>query len=168
MTPSEVGPHDSSDALEYRQDGSPVVPASLPGTNLPTLKSIGIIDIEAQVLRDGLPLTRPTRWASGLASFKPGTDASWKLFPGAASQGEPVNVALYHGGFVAPHWINVHALIQVDGVNWPNSKPGQVFVDDEVMWPYGGWSCVINFPIMSDRGSLHGVHSLLLRTIVEG
>lgn len=126
-----------------------------------------IIDLEAQLLRDGLPLTRPSRWSNGLDSFDVGRTATWKLFPGSVNMGEAVQIAVYNHGFIMPHWINVSALPSINGVAWPSPRPGQLFVDDLTMWPYGGWSCVTHYPIVSHIESFRGAHTLLLRTIIE-
>lgn len=125
------------------------------------------------MLRDGAPLTRPTRWSAGLKSFVDSEDpvgepmiATWKLFPGAANQGESVNVTLVHLG-ESDNWIYVRALIIVDQLTWPHSRPGHIYVDRDQHWPSGQPSCVINFPTLAVNPRLSGVHSLLLRTIVE-
>lgn len=144
-------------------DGIPDVDGSITGTLSPTLSFTGITDIEAQVLRDGLPFTRPTRWAAGLDTFEPGKLARWKLFPGSNNLGESVGVAVVNLGYSAPQWCTVEAVLMIDQIPFP-SRPGHLFMD-EPMWTYGGWSCIINFPIMSDRVSLRGQHTLLLRSV---
>lgn len=125
-----------------------------------------IVDLEAQLLRDAQPLTRPTRWSHGGESFEPGKLTSWKLFPGAANNGEQVTVAVAHMGMVAPRWIAVQATISIDGITWPSPLPGQVYANHPPGWMYGSWSCVINYPIVSTLDTFKGVHTLLLRTIV--
>jgi hypothetical protein len=92
--------------------------------------------------------------------------ATWKLHPGAANQGEQLLVTVVHMG-ETDGWIHVRAMINVDSINWPTSRPGAVWADDDNVWPSGQPSCVINFPHLADEGPLAGVMSLLLRTIVE-
>lgn len=125
-----------------------------------------VVDLEVQVLRDGLPLTRPTRWSGGLKSFVPGEVATFKAFPGSFNSGEVVNVTVYHAGMMTPDWLLVQALIAIDGVPWPSPMPAQVFLNPgDAGVSYDGWSAVINFPIMSHLPGLRGVHSLLIRTV---
>lgn len=126
-----------------------------------------IVDIEAQLLRDAQPLTRPTRWSWGAESFEPGKLTTLKLFPGSANNGEDVALSIAHMGWVAPGWIGVQALIRIDDIAWPSPLPGQVYVAaGPDGWPYGMWSCAINYPIVSTLDPFKGVHTLLLRTIV--
>ena len=117
-------------------------------------------------MRDGLPLTRPTRWSGGIDSFEPDKMAAFKLFPGSANTGQQVSVSIYHCGWVDPRWINIRTNISIDGVAWPNAMPGQVFVDSDHRWPYAGWTCIVNFPVLSHLPGFAGTHTLLMRTVV--
>jgi hypothetical protein len=123
------------------------------------------IDLQAQVLRDGRPLTAPTYWSGGLKSFEQGETATWKLFPGAANNGEVVVVTVHHAGHPYPHWASVHAMIAVDGIPWPEPLPGLLYVGGT---PFlSGVPCVIAYPIMSEHANLNGLHTLLIRSIIR-
>lgn len=123
------------------------------------------------MLRDGLPLSSPTRWSSGLKSFEPGEVATWRLFGGSINNGEMVVATVYHAGMLTDNWVMVQALIAIDGIAWPSPRPAQVFLnvdypDGADRWSaWDGWSAVVNFPIMSHLPTLRGTHSLLLRTV---
>lgn len=75
-------------------------------------------------------------------------------------------VSIHHGGYVSPHWANVAAVFSIDGIPW-EGRPGLLYIDNNTMWPYGGWSCIINFPTLSNRDVFRGQHTLLLRTIPQ-
>lgn len=81
--------------------------------------------------------------------------------------GDDITLAIVHTGWVAPRWIGVMASLAINGNTWPASLPGQIYVGEDPAWGYGGWTCVINYPIMSHYDTFKGVHTLLLRTIVE-
>lgn len=152
------------------------------------------IDLEAQVLRDGEPFTRPTRWCHGLSSFTadPTQVAHWKLFPGAANKaGQEVVIYIQPLGWMTPEasdqttpeWMLIRAMLMVDGVTWPQHKPGQVWIPpavaekytlddgsilDSYEMAYGGWTCSIHFDNLSNSDHhLAGVHTILLRGIRE-
>ena len=164
MTHSDQSPRETLANVASLAVGIPDADDSTSGIKPPTLKSIGTIDIEAQVLRNGYPFTRPTRWSAGTASFEPGQLATWKLFGGSANLGENVGLSVVNLGYIAPDWFQVEAVLMIDLVPFP-SRPGALFVDSH-RWTYGGWSCIIHFPIMSHMVSLGGHHDLLLRTVV--
>jgi hypothetical protein len=162
---------DLSAVRELTPDGSPDETATSNGTSEQPSNSSTIIDVEAQLLRDDRAFTRPTRWGHGLKSFTAGDIIGFKLFPGADGIGEPVAVSMAHLGYIRPHWINLRATFSVDGIPWPHNRPGQLYVDPDAMWPYGDWSCVIHFPLLTSlEGSpYHGHFTLLLRAVpVEG
>lgn len=151
--------------------GTPAAPAISAETNSPISKStttIDTLDLDAQILRDGQPFTSPTRWSGGLASFDDGVTADWKLFPGAASNGENVHLWVTNLGPVADQWAGVHAVFSIDNNMW-RVRPGQLFVEPyahEPIWPSGAWSCVIHFPQLSNLPAFAGTHTLLLRTLI--
>jgi len=148
---------------DERATTSESIPPTLNSTT--TTSAEMAIDVEAQLLKDWQPFTRPTRWSGGLSSFEPGITIVFKLFPGSASNGEHITASIHHLGMVAERWAIIQALISVDGILAPTARPGQLYIDSDE-WHTGGWSCIIHFPVMSHTPPTSGVYSLLLRTVV--
>lgn len=126
------------------------------------------LDIEAQLLRNGLPLTRPTRWGRGLGDFRRMNElAVLKMFPGSISNGEQVTLTVINtSGYSDDRsWIQVQSLIAVDGIAWPEPMPGSVYVNPWGAGAWHEWSSIVSFPIMSHLPTLEGTHTLLLRTV---
>jgi len=167
VTPTGRQSLNLSGVKELTLAGNPDDPDTSNGTSEPPSNSSTIIDIEAQLLRNDRALTRPTRWGHGLTSFTPGRLISFKLFPGADGIGEPIIVSMAHLGYVRPHWISLRATFSVDGIPWPHNRPGQLYVDPDAMWPYGDWSCVIHFPLLTslEESPYHGHFTMLLRAV---
>jgi hypothetical protein len=161
-------------------DGTPADDAGTPETTSPTSNSSTTIsidslvswDLEAQLLRDGRPLTRPTRWAPGLPLISfltpPDGKAVWKLYPGSASDGENIEVTVYQAGLINNDWCGVYAMISIDGIPLTSSRPGQLFLPSRHMqWDAWPWSCVMHLPIVSHEAHFEGTHTLLLRAIAR-
>lgn len=137
------------------------------------------VDLEAQVLKDGRPFTRPTRWSYGLGSFGDSPEpAHWRLRPGAANlDGYEVVIYVQHMGwmyntiegddaYASKQWCLIRAQLSVDGVLWPQALPGQLWVPPDKVSDMLVWTCVIHFDWLADvTHHLAGVHSLLLRAI---
>lgn len=147
------------------------------------------IDLEAQVLRDGMSYGRPTRWSHGKASFGDnGEVATWKLHPGAANiptvdypQGVEVNVYVQElGGYDASaltpepaeffQWSIIRAGIQIAGQMWPQFNPGALWIPPQwapgMLGPmYDGYTYVSHFPPLAVAEPLSGTFTLLLRAI---
>lgn len=133
-------------------------------TPSPTSNSSTTTDLIGQILRDGQPFTRPTRWSYGLQSFEDGVVANWKLFPGAYNtDGITASVAVRHAGAVSPHWALIHALISVDEICWPEPLPGMIYIPTPDTYTLADWSCAIHFPRLAVNERLGGTHTLLLR-----
>lgn len=129
--------------------------------------SIVPLTLEAQVLRNGLPLTRPTPHAVGAVApvRSPGSAmvTPWiKLFPGAVNTGQDVSYIYTNQGSL-DGWMYGTVQVFIDSMPLSPPVPVTVYADIDNRWPNPGWSSITHFPIVSDREHFAGVHTLMLR-----
>jgi hypothetical protein len=116
------------------------------------------VAIEAQLMRDWSPRSRPTVGYLNVGDPEP---SRIKLVPGAAAVGTELMIVTFEGATrVDQFWVAYRVGLSIEGTAYPGPRPGVVFLGLS-----DTYTDAVHFPRASTNNShmFGGWHSLLVR-----